>query len=286
MYIESVTLRNFRSFGEQRTRIDLQPDLTAFIGNNGTGKTAVCQALQRVFGISSEERTVRLDDFHIVPDEEQEVISRSLSIEAVLAFPELMSEESDPAAVPDFFRQMAADEDGTLKCRIVLEATWDADGTLDGAIESRVFAVLTLAQDYTREQLVPLSAAERSRIQMVYVPASRDGARQVTAFLRGRLWRAAQWSDELRTLVSDTASAIGSKFHHERPTRTVEGAFAKRWKSCTMPACMPRRAFNRWNRTLISFCATPNWRLNRTTGTRPGPPGYLVTANGLSFIWR
>jgi putative ATP-dependent endonuclease of OLD family len=69
MHIESVTIRNFLCFGSDRTRIDLDPALTALIGNNGSGKTAASQALQRVFGISTNERSVRVDDFHIPADE-------------------------------------------------------------------------------------------------------------------------------------------------------------------------------------------------------------------------
>jgi len=49
--------------------------------------------------------------------------------------------------------------------------------------------VSTLADEYGEDDYVPLPAAERSRIQMIYLPASRDGARQMNAFLAGRLWR-------------------------------------------------------------------------------------------------
>lgn len=231
MHIESITLRNFRCFGDQRTTIELGPALTAFIGNNGAGKTVACQALQRMFGISSDERTVRLDDFHVPADEStgDQITNRDLTIEVVLAFPELEDDDGNHAAVPEFFRRMAADEDGKLRCRIVLDASWTADGTLDGAIETRLRAVTSLDEQYEDDEAFALSAAERSRIQFVYVPASRDGARQVTTFLRGRLWRAAQWSAELRELVERTATEVGNQFHEEAATQTVETAFGKRW---------------------------------------------------------
>ena len=72
MYIESLVLQNFQCFGSQRTVIKLDPGVTPFIGLNGAGKTAACQALRRLFGISADERTVRVDDFH-VPATESEV---------------------------------------------------------------------------------------------------------------------------------------------------------------------------------------------------------------------
>lgn len=232
MHIESVTIRNFRCFGSGRTRIALDPAMTALIGNNGSGKTAACQALQRVFGISTDERSVRVDDFHVPADESTDagVTSRDLTVDVVLAFPELDQDGQDDSAVPDFFRRMCALDDGTLKCRVVLEALWTADGTVDGSIETTVKAVTTLSEEYGADEAFPLSAAERSRIQFVYVPASRDGARQVTAFLRGRLWRGAQWSSDLRELVEETATRVGEQFHDEGAAQVVEAAFGTRWK--------------------------------------------------------
>ena len=52
MRIESVTLSNSQSYGEEPTTVQLD-DLTALIGTNGSGKTALLQALLRVFGIST-----------------------------------------------------------------------------------------------------------------------------------------------------------------------------------------------------------------------------------------
>ncbi|WP_426975990.1 ATP-dependent nuclease [Pseudarthrobacter sp. O4] len=232
MHIESVTLRNFRCFGDEPEKIEFEPDLTAFIGNNGSGKTAACQALQRVFGISAEERSVRLDDFHVPPDGsgDEEVTTRSMSIEVVLAFPELDSEDGDRRFVPEFFRRMAADDEGNLKCRIVLESSWTADSTVDGAIETSLMAVTSFADTYDSDDEHRFSPAERSRVQFVYVPASRDGARQVTAFLRGRLWRAARWSNDLRDLVREMSADVGKKFHEEKATQSVETAFGERWQ--------------------------------------------------------
>lgn len=232
MYVESVTLQNFRSFGDRRSTITFDSGLTAFIGTNGTGKTAACQALQRVFGITSDERTVRLDDFHVSSAEARnsEPESRTLTIDLILAFPELEDESGDHSAVPNFFRRAATGEAGNLKCRIVLKSTWTADGTVDGNIETQLFTVASLEPEYTEDEVSGLPPAERSRIQFVYVPASRDGAKQISAFLRGRLWRAATWSSDLEDTVSDAAERISAAFHKEAATRTVEDAFARRWR--------------------------------------------------------
>ncbi|MFK4148594.1 ATP-dependent nuclease [Streptomyces sp. NPDC004065] len=253
MFIEKLVLENFKCFGPGRTSLRLDRGMTAFIGANGSGKTAACEALLRLFGISGQERSVRVDDFHVPVSETDLPASRELTIEAVLAFPELdgsgendeVGEDDDgdaavnaerqqqasaSRAVPEFFRRMAATEDGDLKVRVALRAEWVDDGTVEGAItESRVI-VNTLAEEYDEDDYVQLTAAERSRIQMIYIPASRDGVRQVTAFLRSRLWRAAQWSTGLRDLVSGHTAEVAEKFTEEPVVQAVEGALTARWQ--------------------------------------------------------
>jgi predicted ATP-dependent endonuclease of OLD family len=184
MYIESLALQNFQCFGSQRTVINLDPGLTPFIGLNGAGKTATCQALRRLFGISADDRTVRAHDFHVPAAESEAPRSRELVIEATLAFPELddADDEDDSdatGAVPEFFHRMAADDHGILKCRIVLEATWEDDGTLDGGVSWNLWTVRTFNAKYGEDDRTAMPGAERARIQVIYVPASRDGARQV-----------------------------------------------------------------------------------------------------------
>jgi putative ATP-dependent endonuclease of OLD family len=280
MFIEKLVLENFKCFGPGRTTIDLGPNLTALIGTNGTGKTAACEALLRLFGITRQDRDVRGEDFHVPVDETDAPSSRELTIEVVLAFPELdvegqdadeedaadeiaeeqndedqdgidaedLDDEADDEAnrgedgqapeqrvashraVPEFFSRMAADDDGDLKVRIVLKATWGDDGTVDGTVTETRIVVRTLAESYGEEDHAPLSAAERSRIQMIYIPASRDGARQVSAFLRSRLWRAAQWSAGLRDMASDHAADVAEQFAEEPVVKAVEGAVGSRWR--------------------------------------------------------
>ena len=101
---------------------------------------------------------------------------------------------------------------------------------LDGGLSANLWVVNTLDETYGEEHRTVLPGAERARIQVVYVPASRDGARQLTAFLRGRLWRAAQWSDELRELVAASAAQVSGKFHDEAATSAVEKALSQRWQ--------------------------------------------------------
>lgn len=236
MHIETVILSNFRCFGSQPTPVDLDPQLTALIGGNGAGKTAICQALMRMFGVNQEQRSVRLHDFHVPPEEEHRPSERSLRIEVIVAFPELdVDDDDDPElqaasdSIPEFFHQMAATVDGELKCRFVLEAAWTDDGSVDGNVEEERRVVHTFDEDYG-DQWSTLRAGDRNRIQMIYLPASRDGARQVAAFLRGRLWRASRWSEDLKDHLAQAADDLMGKFQAEKVVGAVEKALTARWQ--------------------------------------------------------
>src|SRR5258706_16164993 len=116
MYIEQLLLTNFRCFGPAAATIDLTTGLTTFVGVNGAGKTAVLQALQRLFGITGEQRRLRRQDFHVPAAELVPPLQRTLVLEAILAFPELDAGGAKAGGVPEFFQQMAADDAARVKC--------------------------------------------------------------------------------------------------------------------------------------------------------------------------
>jgi putative ATP-dependent endonuclease of the OLD family len=229
MFIEQLTLINFRCFGQEGTSIHFKSGLTAFVGANGTGKTAVMQAFQRLFGISGDQRRLRRQDFHVPATETQAPQQRNLIIEVILAFPELDATDQDAAAVPEFFQQMAADDAGRLKCRLRLEASWTEDGSLEGAIEQKYQAIRAIGA-FNDADRVDLKPTDRARVQMIYVPASRDGASQVATFLRGRLWRAINWSAGVRDTLMEMGSALNGVFAGEAAVDVVAEAVRKRWQ--------------------------------------------------------
>lgn len=231
MHLERIMLANFRCFGPDPQWIVLSSGLTAFIGANGSGKTAVMQALLRLFGVTSDQRRIRRQDFHVPSSETTPPLQRTLTIEAILAFQELDSDDqSITGAIPEFFHQMAADEGGKLKCRLRLEAIWADDGSLDGAIDFKFQAVRNLAAVFDESECSDLSAADRGRIQMVYVPALRDGASQVTAFLKGRLWKAIAWSPEVRDVLGESGKTLNDAFGAEPAVEVIASAVGRRWQ--------------------------------------------------------
>jgi len=232
MLLEHLTLTNFRCFGPNSETVTFTPGLTAFVGGNGSGKTAVMQALLRMFGVTNEQRTIRRQDFHIPPDELDTPTQRTLILEAIFAFPELETDENTGASgVPEFFNQMTNDEAGKLKCRLRLDATWTDDGSLDGAIEQRFVAVRTMSPDFSDDECSDIKALDRAHIQVIYVPAMRDGASQVAAFLRSRIWRSIAWTDSLKQELVDAGSRLNNAFSTEPGIKSIVGAIKTRWRS-------------------------------------------------------
>lgn len=218
MHIESVTLSNFRCFGAEPTTVTLGPEVTALIGCNGSGKSAFVEALRRLFGLTREERTLSRADVHFAPDESPDAIEeRQVVIDVVFAFPEL-SADADAAAttVPEVFKVMTAGGPGEpLKARLRLEALWHRGESFIDDIETNVYWISHLDDvEFGEEDGASLDkeraqATDRAKVQLIYVPATRDGGavtRQALRQLLRRLERSGDFGtdneDEVRK-VSD-----------------------------------------------------------------------------------
>lgn len=230
MKIETLSIKNFRCFGPPGVSIPMCQGVTAFVGNNGSGKTAIFQALSRLFGITAAQRRITKADFHVGPDSLEIETGTTLRIECVFTFPELEDDEDDPS-VPDVFYHMAASGEGEpLKLRIRLDATWDEDLTPEGTVTEEIKWVPALNDGFDWEACSKVTGADRSLIQLVYVPATRNAFDQVTNLLKGRLWRAAQWSDALGATATSSSGEIQSQFDAEEPAEFITERLARRWK--------------------------------------------------------
>jgi predicted ATPase len=229
MKIERLKIENFRCFGPAGVDIKFQDDLTAFVGNNGSGKTAIFHALGRLFGPTTAQRRVTKKDFHLARADAELSNGAMLTIECHVAFPELEADEDDPS-VPDVFYQMAASGEGApLKLRIRLEAVWEEDLTPEGTVTEELKWVGTFDEDYDWDQCTRVAAIDRSLIQLIYVPASRNAFDQVTSLLKGRLWKAAKWSQDLKERAAEASSALQEAFEDEAPADFIIERLAKRW---------------------------------------------------------
>ena len=234
MKIDTLKIANFRCFGPEATEILFQDSLTALVGNNGSGKTAIFAAIAKLFGVTQSQRALHKRDFHVPAGSAELTAGITIAIDCVFSFPELdVSEDGavDDSAVPDFFHHMAASGDNeSLKVRMRLQASWVEDGTPDGTIEEEARWVQSLGADFVWDECRKVQAVERGLIQLVYVPASRNASDQVTALLKGRLWRAALWSDDLEAKAMEGSEEIQQQFDSEEPAKFITERLERRWK--------------------------------------------------------
>jgi len=234
MKIESITLRNFRCFGDQPTTIDLSNEVTALIGSNGSGKTALLMALCRLFGTPQDQRTICRSDFHIpfgtLPDD---VSPRSLSIEVILGFPELENGGQNRRAIPPTFNQMIVVSPGAPPfCRVRLEANWTDDGTADGSTEQALYWITTSEEPAPNDKKLKMIPQDRGLIQVQYIPATRDPSSQLryTAGAQvGRLLRAISWTQDTRDKVEESSLSIQEVFDGEQAVHLINDIIQNRW---------------------------------------------------------
>jgi predicted ATPase len=235
MRISSITVKNFRCFGNEPTTVQFR-DITALIGSNGAGKTAVLLALSRVFGVAPNERRILTEDFHVPKNKKLEELSEiKLSIEVRLDFPELENSSSEGLAVPQCFNQMVVSGPEEVPyCRVRLEATWTKSNLPQGDIEEATFWITTPDKDVADDNRSPMPSYARSMVHVLYVPAFRDAARQlsqVTGSLVYRLFQAIEWSEETRDTIKASSNSIRDSVHSEVAIRHIHDCLAKSWSA-------------------------------------------------------
>jgi putative ATP-dependent endonuclease of OLD family len=178
--IDKIVISNFRCFGEPAEVIELENDITCFVGNNGSGKTTLITALKRLFSPFREERIIVKEDFHLKPNETtQQLIGRQLFIDVTFSFPELAVGNGDGAeeTCPEFSSVIYADlNDKLLKARIRLEAEW-SEGEYEDAVESKIYWVTTSSEVAFGDNCISkfsMSSSDRRLIKLKYIPAFRD----------------------------------------------------------------------------------------------------------------
>jgi len=235
MKIASVTLKGFRCFGLTPNTIRLSEGITALVGANGTGKTALLEALLRVLGITRDQRTVRRTDFYVPPGTSTDDRSeRQLFIDIRLIFPELEEDSrSSDTAIPSLFRHLQVEEPNEKPfVRLRLEAKWRDDRTVDGEIEQKLCWVTTSSGSPSSDEMRHCEPDERGLIQVHYVPASRDPSTQLTyatTAMAGRLLRVIAWSSETQQAVQGASQQIREAFGKELVIQAFNQTLTQRW---------------------------------------------------------
>jgi putative ATP-dependent endonuclease of OLD family len=232
--IESITLSSFRCFGPNPITVPISSEITAVVGPNAAGKTALLHALSKIFGVSRTQRTVQRSDFHLgAEDDPDDREAKDLFIDVLIGLPELADGTATPETIAPSFRHMQIDREGKWPvCRMRLEARWEDDGTVEGEVSQELFWVDTLDDDPGKDKCHPVSAADRGLIQLYYTPASRDASAQIqatTGALAARLLRAIEWSSETEDAVQEATKNLAAAFEDESAISAIGEALQARW---------------------------------------------------------
>ena len=234
MHLETLTLQNFRCFGQKPAAITFKSGINAFVGNNGSGKTAALEALKRLFSPIAAERQIRKTDVHFGPTEDLHMLKgleREIVIDAVFGF-------EDPTTYPMVFSDLffsAADNE--LRVRIRLECKYSSSDALTDELETKIYSVKTLdAVPFgpDDERKTPLRGRPTQYAEVIYIPAHRDARGVSQTALRNllsRLESAADWSEDTRTKSKGFAADLEQNLNSTDAMKYVSATLEGFWKS-------------------------------------------------------
>jgi putative ATP-dependent endonuclease of OLD family len=229
MKIHHLRLTNFQSFGSKPTTIDLE-ELTYVLGPNGSGKTAVLEALSRLFSPLAAQRKIRVEDFHLpvtLGAGEVHAEQPVLWLEVDIEFPEAGDDDQHASIPPNFSHMALETQDSAPRIRVRLTAVLAADGEIDEKIEY----ILQTDKDGEPTNRADMSRHDRGHIEVHYLPARRDPADHIaytTASLIGRTLRAADWSSE-RESLADLMTEVTEVLVANGAVAMLGGQLADQW---------------------------------------------------------
>lgn len=211
--------------------VEFDDTLTALLGTNGTGKSAVLAALSKVFGLVKSDRTLAKSDFHRTPGMREDT-PITLMIELRFEFPELEDSEGDTSAAAAMFRNLTISEpEKGPYCIARLKAEWTPGLTAEGEIEENLNWVLGKDGD-GNDELRSISGAQRSMIAVHYIPATRDPIRHIRQSAGSVLHtflKAVRWSETTKGMVLDQAEQIRSSIASEAGVESLNQLIESCW---------------------------------------------------------
>ncbi|MCB1867902.1 MAG: AAA family ATPase [Gammaproteobacteria bacterium] len=194
MYIAELSIENFRCFGDgdRKFILPMNAGLTALVGENDTGKTAVIDALRFLLGTRDQEYfRVEDEDFHW-PAEAQE---RRTEIRIRCKFDSLTAH--DKGAFAEYLTYV--ERDGQTEA--VLYVNWTAKDSA-GTRGTRRFVSVELRSGKTGDG-PPLDAEARNLLRATYLRPLRDAERAMASGRGSRLSQILQHTKEVRESGAD-----------------------------------------------------------------------------------
>ncbi|MGP4080118.1 ATP-dependent nuclease [Pseudalkalibacillus sp. R45] len=229
MKLTKLVFNNYRSFGPTDTTINIS-DLTAFIGHNSSGKTTVLSALQKLFGNSK----ITKSDFHIPLDKTpDEIIESNFYIEAYFEFFDEDSKglEEDDYGIAQYFENFIVDQPGgNPYIAIRLDASYEKGNSPEGIIDYKYHYVVNKDED----GLKPISAHDRNKIQVIYIPAVRNPSEQLKNSTGTILWRILNqinWKDSDKEKINNKIDELDKEVAKQSGITVVKKVVSSSWKN-------------------------------------------------------
>lgn len=229
MKLTKLVLNNYRSFGPTDTTINIS-DLTAFIGHNSSGKTTVLSALQKMFGNSK----ITKSDFHIPLDKtSEEIMENKFYIEAHFEFFDEDSEEAeeDDYGIAQYFESFRVEQSGGNPYIVIrLDASYEKGSSPEGIIDYKFHYVVNRGED----GLKPISAHDRDKIQVIYIPAVRNPSEQLKNATGTILWRILNqinWKDSDKENINAKIRELDEEVANQSGVSRVKDIISTQWKN-------------------------------------------------------
>lgn len=241
MKLTSLEISDFRSFGLEPETIYFD-DFTGIIGHNSAGKTTILNAINAMFG----NLKLKKSDFHSQSDD---VDNEELSLHIKAKF-EFFNVDSDMNnySIPSFFQSFTISKPGEKPyIEILFEAMWQQGNTPNGVIETSLNYLVMQGE----EKKIPMPMLDRSKIDVIYIPAIRNPYDQLSNASGTILWRLLKqlnWKEEDKEKISKKIAALDETISAQKGIRILEQTISNQWKTY--------HTDNRFAETSIKFGST------------------------------
>ncbi len=230
MQLKIIFISGFKSISNQNPQtIDLEHELTTFIGHNGTGKSTAMEALNKLFSVDNSLRSLSINDFHNADDGKDEK-TRSLIIETWFSFPK---PKEGKISIPPLIEHLTIDKsDGNILFRVRLEGKLSFEANPMGDIDEDIWVVSTSDEVVEESSKQKLSAAVRNAIQVSYVPANRDPLLQLkysSKAVLGRLLKAIEWVGGSQEVLEEQAAKLNALTKSNPALNEIAAAINASW---------------------------------------------------------
>lgn len=230
MHLKNMTIGGFKSFSyNEPQKISFEKDRTVFIGNNGTGKSAILDALNKLFSVSNSFRTLSPSEFHVENEDDNNQI-KNLFIDVTFGF----SKIKDDVSIPSLIEQMTLDDGEDVIFRVRLEASLSYEFSDAGDIDENIYIITDISETPSDDCKIKLSPSIRNSIQIHYVPATRDPLKQLTyssSAILGKLMKAINWDENARDEYKEKALELIAIAKKNREINLISESINSGWST-------------------------------------------------------